>query len=118
MVESLHVRDGVLISWPPMKGTLEELYLKRGMSTHSIAKIFSVESSMVFRWLEKFGVPLRNRVDAYTKAVTKYAKKPFSDDKFEEAYMVGLRLSDFITLGGLIEQVRQLSCGQEQLTRE
>jgi len=82
-------------SWPPSNETLEELYLRRGMSTHQIAKLFGVSGSTVFRWLRKLRIPLRNRRDAYTKAVTKYAKKLFSGDRLEAAYMIGLRLSDF-----------------------
>lgn len=95
LVESIRVSRGVLVSWPPLKETLEELYIRREMSTHQIADIFGVDGSMVFQWLKKFRVPLRDRVEAYVRAVTKYPKRPFSGNRLEAAYMIGLRLSDY-----------------------
>lgn len=94
-IESLRIYDGVLVSWPPIRETLKELYLKREMSTRKIAGIFGVNRVTIFQWLKKFGIPLRDRVEAYITAVTKYMKRPFSGNALEAAYMVGLRLSDY-----------------------
>lgn len=95
LIENLRVNRGLLLSLPSLKETLEELYIRREMSTSQIADIFGVNRVTVFQWLKKLRVPLRDRVEAYIKAVTKYVKTSFSDNLLEKAYMMGLRLSDY-----------------------
>ncbi len=73
------------------KEELEELYLKKKLSTIKIAKLADVSSRETpRRWLKKFKIPVRSQIET----ATRYQKHPFSGDLSERAYLVGLRMGD------------------------
>jgi len=73
------------------KGTLEELYLQKRMSTNKIAEIFGVDGFTISRWLKRHGIPRRSRTEY---GVVKYSKKAFSGNLIEKSYLMGLRYGD------------------------
>lgn len=64
-----------------------------GCSLPSIARQYQVGSSTVGRYLVR-RISLRDRVSSAVAASTKYAKKPFSGDQCEGAFLAGL-VEDF-----------------------
>ena len=64
-----------------------------GQSLKEIAGA-TVDPVTVWLHLRKRGVQLRNRIDAQIVAVSKYQRTPFSGDKLERAYLMGLRYGD------------------------
>lgn len=73
------------------KEILEELYSRKRMSTHKIAKIFSVDDFTILRWLRRHEIPRRSRTEY---GIVKYPKKVFSGDLIVKSYLVGLRYGD------------------------
>ena len=55
-----------------------------------IAKLYKTTIGAVLYRFAKYGIPTRTR----RKIVLKYARRPFSRDKFEKAYLSGLRAGD------------------------
>jgi len=71
-------------------------WVRRYQSGESLKQIAAAKVDSVTVWLhlKKRGVQLRDRIEAQIKAVSKYEKKPFSGDKLEKAYLMGLRYGD------------------------
>lgn len=69
---------------------------KRYNAGESLKQIAGGEVSPVTVWLQlrRRGINLRDKVEAQIEAITKYAKRPFSGDPLEEAYLMGLRTGD------------------------
>ncbi len=53
-----------------------------------------VDPVTVWNHLTARGLVLRDKVEAQIKAVTKHERKPFSGDRIERAYLMGLRYGD------------------------
>lgn len=68
------------------KQELERLYWRQRLTLSEIGKKFSVTYVTIIYWMKKFGVP--------TRSVRKYETNPFNGNKFEKAYLIGLRLGD------------------------
>jgi len=74
------------------KNILEELYLKKRMSSVAIAKKFGIKHDRTVRkWMEKYNIPRRT----LSEAKTKYPKTSFNGNGDLKAYMLGLRAGDF-----------------------
>jgi len=69
---------------------LFNLYWKNGMSTYRIADIFGCSFSTVTNRLKEYKIPLKNN----SQARNRYAKKDFSNNKIEKAYILGFRIGD------------------------
>jgi transcriptional regulator with XRE-family HTH domain len=79
------------IKYDISKELLEELYLKKKLSTEKIAKLLGIRShSSVLMKLMKYGIPRRT----LSEIRTKYQKIPFSGALIEKAYIIGLRAGD------------------------
>jgi hypothetical protein len=78
----------------PPRGVLEELYWDYELSLPKIARVFGVHHSAVHRWLGKYKIRIRDRTEASIKSITKFAKKLFSGNLEEKAYLIGFRLGD------------------------
>jgi hypothetical protein len=66
---------------------------QKGESLKEIAGEF-VDPVTVWNHLKKRGLVLRGKIEAQIHAVTKYERKPFSNDKVEKAYLMGMRYGD------------------------
>jgi hypothetical protein len=64
-----------------------------GESLKQIARS-DVDPVTVWNHLRKRGVVLRDKVEAQIQRVRKYERKPFSGDRAERAYLLGLRYGD------------------------
>ena len=74
------------------KKQLENLYLKRKMSSLKIAeKLGNINARTIRKKLKKFGIKTRS----LSEALTRKFKKPFSHNLGEKAYFLGLRAGDF-----------------------
>jgi LAGLIDADG-like domain len=71
-------------------------WVKRYESGDSLKQIAAEDVDPVTVWnhLKARGLVLRDKVEAQIQAVTKYERKPFSGDKIERAYLMGLRYGD------------------------
>ena len=58
-----------------------------------------VGPATVWNHLKARGVVLRDRVEAQIQAVTKYQRNPFTGDKIQKAYLMGLRYGDLNAVG-------------------
>jgi hypothetical protein len=67
---------------------------QQGESLKQIAGT-SVNAVTVFNHLHRRGLQLRDKVDAQIEAVSKFEKIPFSGDRHEMAYLIGLSIGDF-----------------------
>jgi hypothetical protein len=66
-----------------------------------------VSAVTIWNHLRARGVPLRGRIDAQIKAVTKHERRPFAGDDLEKAYLMGLRYGDLdVVLHGRATRVR------------
>jgi transposase-like protein len=72
------------------KKTLEDLYLKKRLSTLEVGKVLKISDHSVRRLLRKFEIPIRT----ISETSTKYPKTSFSGDLVEKAYILGLRTGD------------------------
>jgi predicted DNA-binding protein YlxM (UPF0122 family) len=73
------------------KKVLENLYIKKRLSTLKIAKLLKIKYRNTIRLrLHEYKIKVRTQLEA----VTKYKKKPFSCDLFEKAYIIGFRTGD------------------------
>ena len=88
-------RDSVALSTKFSEETVDE-WVRRYQEGESLKGIAGGELSpvAVFSRLRKRGMKLRDKVEAQIQAVSKYERKPFSGDKIEKAYLVGLRYGD------------------------
>jgi len=74
------------------KKTLEDLYLKKKMSSREIAeKLGNVNARTIRKKLNKFGIPTRS----VSEALTRKFKMPFDNNLHRKAYFLGLRAGDF-----------------------
>jgi hypothetical protein len=64
-----------------------------GLSLKQIAGE-AVDPVTVWNHLKARGLTLRDKVEAQIRAVTKYERKPFSGDRIERAYLMGLMYGD------------------------
>lgn len=71
-------------------------WVARYLTGESLKQIAGDVVSPVTVWnqLKARRVVLRDKAEAQIRAVTKYERKPFSGDRFERAYLVGLRYGD------------------------
>ncbi|MDI6884540.1 MAG: hypothetical protein QMD00_05410 [Hadesarchaea archaeon] len=69
---------------------LREMYWGQRKSLARIARLYGVIHQSVRYWMIKHGIPRRNRYDA----TIKYPRTPFSGDRYERAYLLGLRAGD------------------------
>lgn len=71
-------------------------WVRRYQDGESLKQIAGDEVDPVTVWnhLRSRGVVLRDRVEAQIKAVMKYERCPFSGDRLERAYLMGLRYGD------------------------
>ncbi len=72
---------------------LEELYIKKKLSTRQISKIIGLSQKSVLKYLREFEVPVRTSANA----LIKYSRQSFSGDLCEKAYLLGLRTGDIHT---------------------
>jgi transposase-like protein len=72
------------------KEILEDLYLKRRLSTTQVGQLLKISQWNTRVWLKRFGIPTRS----LSETRTKYPKTPFSGDLQEKAYILGLRTGD------------------------
>jgi len=88
-------RNSVELSTKFNEETVDE-WVRRYQEGESLKEIAGGELSpvTVFSRLRKRGMKLRDKVEAQIQAVSKYERKPFSGDKIEKAYLVGLRYGD------------------------
>lgn len=97
------------------KEELEELYVKRGLSTWEIEKQFGVPRGTVYRRLKKAGIILRNIAVSHII----YKRKDFSGDLAEKAYLIGFRLGDLrVRKASKTGETISIECGttkEEQL---
>ncbi len=72
-------------------------WLKRYQTGESLKEIAAgnVDPVTVWNHLRARGLVLRDKVQAQIQAVTKYERKPFSGDRVERAYLMGIRYGDF-----------------------
>ncbi|MBI5061616.1 MAG: hypothetical protein HZB67_04870, partial [Candidatus Aenigmarchaeota archaeon] len=89
MSQTTHIRK------LPNAKRLEKLYWKNGMSTRALAVMFSTHQRAIIKLMQQYNIPRRDRIDAVIKGCRKYIKPPFSGNKNEKAYMLGLALADF-----------------------
>lgn len=75
---------------------MEDEWVRRYQTGESLKKIAGsiVDPVTVWNHLKARGVVLRDKVEAQIRAVTKYERKPFQGDRFERAYLIGLRYGD------------------------
>ncbi|MFH1240061.1 MAG: LAGLIDADG family homing endonuclease [Candidatus Diapherotrites archaeon] len=73
------------------KKVLEDLYWNKNISSTEIAKKFGITGRTVRKKLEKFEIPRKS----VSEALTKKLKAPFTENKLEKAYFLGLRAGDF-----------------------
>lgn len=73
---------------------LNELYTVKKLSQAKMAKLFNVQNYTIGRWLRRVEIPIKNRVDVVSEAISKHKKLPFTDDSKEKAYLLGLRYGD------------------------
>lgn len=67
--------------------SLEELYIKQGLSTNKIAKIAGVSNRTISSWLKKFDIPVRDTSDAMklmSKEISARSKKYWQDQKYKD----------------------------------
>lgn len=69
---------------------LHNMYWAQRKSMRQIAKLHGVTLGAVFYRMTKYGIPLRNK----PKIRLTHVRKPFSGDKNEKAYLLGLRAGD------------------------
>ena len=76
--------------------TMEDEWMQRYQAGGSLKAIAGEIVDLVTVWnhLRARGVVLRDKVEAQIQAVTKYQTRPFSGDKIEKAYLMGLRYGD------------------------
>jgi len=73
------------------KEVLEDLYLKKRLSSLKIAKMFNIKHDRTIRKkLERFDIPRRT----ISEACTKYKKSNFKGNLRLKSYMIGLRTGD------------------------
>lgn len=72
------------------KKELFKLYLKKRLSSRKIAKIYNCAYSTIDRKIRKFGFPIRTLANAHITI----NRKPFSGNKIEKAYLLGLAFGD------------------------
>lgn len=73
---------------------LRNLYLKKKLSQSKISKLFQVQRSTARRWLKRLKIPIKDKGDAVSEALSKYKKTSFSGNKEEKAYLMGLSIGD------------------------
>jgi len=75
--------------------TVDE-WVTRYQAGESLKQIAGDAVSPVTVWLHlrKRGVRLRDKVEAQIEAVSKYERRPFSEDRLERSYLMGLRYGD------------------------
>lgn len=84
-------------------------WVRRYESGESLKKIAggSMSPVTVFTHLKRRGVRLRDKIEAQIEAVSKYARRPFTGDRLEKAYLTGLRYGDLnVVLHGRAIRVR------------
>ena len=69
---------------------LADLYVKRNLSPYKIGDMFSCSFSTVTNRLKEYKITLKDN----STARQKFARKDFSGDTVEKAYMVGFRIGD------------------------
>lgn len=71
-------------------------WVRRYQAGESLKRIADeiVDPVTVWNHLRARGIALRDKVEAQIQSVTKYAKTPFSRDRIERAYLMGLRYGD------------------------
>lgn len=72
------------------KKSLEELYLKKGLSPYKIADLLNCSFSTVTNRLNEYKIPLKSN----SVARQRYAKKDFLGSSRVRAYMIGFRIGD------------------------
>lgn len=70
--------------------TLKYLYIKRGLSSRKIAKIYKCAYSTVDRKIRACGFPIKTLAAAHIN----FKRKPFSSNLEEKAYLIGFRIGD------------------------
>lgn len=71
-------------------------WVRRYQAGESLKQIAGNKVGPVTVWshLKARGIELRGKVEAQIKAVTKYQRRPFSGNRIERAYLMGLRYGD------------------------
>lgn len=98
--------DGLMtaqINLEPQK--LKNLYLGKKMNAYQIAELYGCGHSTVYRRLQQFNIARRNISESHIR----YAKKSFSGNNVEKAYLIGFRLGDL--------WVKKLTNGKSQTIR-
>lgn len=72
------------------KKELFQLYIKQRLSSRKIAKIYNCAYSTIDSKKRKFGFPIRTLANAHITT----DRKPFSGNKIEKAYLLGLAFGD------------------------
>src|SRR3989338_4669024 len=72
------------------KPELEELYLKKRLSTRKIASISGYSRSTIHRKLKHYNIQRRSLAESEIK----YNRTPFSGDLCEKAYLIGFAMGD------------------------
>lgn len=69
---------------------LEELYLEKNLSPYKLGDLYNCSFSTITNRLKEYGIPLKDNSTARVKS----ARKNFSGDTTEKAYMLGFRIGD------------------------
>ena len=72
------------------RSKLKELYITKKFSTWEIEKKTKISRSTIHRKLKEYGIERRDRATSHII----YARKDFSGDLIEKAYLIGFRLGD------------------------
>lgn len=91
------------------KDFLEKVYCRDGLSTWAIEKKYKFPRSRVYRAIKRFGLPTRNLAHSHIL----YARKNFSGDELEKAYLIGFAEGDLRVRnhGGDKSETISIACG-------
>jgi hypothetical protein len=78
----------------PSPGELHDLYWNKGLSTRALAREFGTYQGTVLRWMRKYNIPRRDRIQAVVKGCSKYVKTPFNGTLQDKAYLLGFSFAD------------------------
>jgi len=74
----------------PSKRKLIELYKRKKLSTWEIERRYGYSRTTVHRKLREYGIKIRNIAESHIR----YARKDFSGNLIEKAYLIGFRIGD------------------------
>jgi len=87
---------------------LEELYVKKKLSTWKIEKICGHSRGVVYSKLIKYGIKPRNLAESHII----YPRKPFDGDLKEKSYLIGFALGDLrVRKSGKNGETIKVDCG-------